>query len=235
MLKNHSSWTWTVTSDNLSLVEVVNNTSDDANTNTLHDWTHWNPEMADIDNEAGNTTNMMHTFDSGIPNPTLEPDWDVVHEIKWILQKTLKGDTLIHTKGHQDDRRKHSSLLLLAQLNVDADGLARTYQEKYGASHPMVLLFPRHAAAQVHIPEGTITSRLPFVLRLAEHGTQLRNYIRDKNGWSQLEFDTINWEAHSAAVQAHNKQRIHITKMLHEVLSTLPKLLCRKRGQRSHP
>jgi hypothetical protein len=46
------------------------------------------------------------------------------------------------------------------------------------------------------------------------------NYIRDKNGWSQLEFDTINWEAHSAAVQAHNKQRIHITKMLNEVLPT---------------
>lgn len=93
------------------------------------------------------------------------------------------------------------------------------YQDRYGAAHPIVLLFP-HSAAQVHSPEGTITSRLPFTLRFFEHGPPLRNYICTKNKWTQAEFTSINWDAHAAAIKAHSKQKLHITKMLHEVLPT---------------
>ena len=208
-----------MTSDNLSLVDVINKNTDSENTiqdTGIHDWSCWSSDSQDID---GGDHTITDNFATGVPNPTLEPDWDVIHEIKWTYQQQLQGGTLIHTKGHQDDREKYSALSLLAQLNVDADRLAQQYQDRHGASHPMVLLFP-HAAAQLTIPEGTITSRLPFVLRMTEHGYPLRDYIRAKYRWSQSEFDTINWDAHCAAVKAHNKQRIHITKMLHEVLPT---------------
>ena len=205
-----------MTSDNLSLVDVINETDASNAPLGLHDWTHWDKEKSDIEEVDQAFTKR---FENGIPNPTLEPDWDVLHEIKWTLKHQLAGGKLIHTKGHQDDRQKYDTLSLLAQLNVDADKLAGQYQEQHGAAHPKVLLFP-HAAAQLHSTEGTITSRLPFALRLLEHGPPLREYIINKNQWTPHIFHMINWESHAAAIKAHNKQRIHITKMLHEVLPT---------------
>ena len=193
--------TWTVTSDNLSLVDIINDTADDESKPLgLHDWTNWDTGKVDIDDGDLASTN---TFANGLPNPTLEPDWDVLHEIKWTLHQQLQGGKLIHTKGHQDDKQKYATLSLLAQLNVDADKLAGLYQDRHRAAHPTVLLFP-HTAAQVHIPEGTITSRLPFTLRLVEHGPPLRNYIRTKNQWTKAEFDYINWDSHAAVIKAHN-------------------------------
>jgi hypothetical protein len=50
------------------------------------------------------TSELSRSFDNGRPNPTLEPEWDVLHEIKWTLSQQLTGGTIIHTKGHQDDR-----------------------------------------------------------------------------------------------------------------------------------
>ena len=121
---------WTVTSDNSSLVEVINRIADVSKPVELHDWTHWDMDQADIDEGDKIMTN---SFDNGHPNSTLEPDWDVLHEIKWTFHKQLKGGTLIHTKGHQDDKHKYDKLPLLAQLNVDADRLAGQYQDRYGA------------------------------------------------------------------------------------------------------
>jgi hypothetical protein len=75
--------------------------------------------------------------------------------------------------------------------------------------------------AQVHLPDGTITSRLTFILRLQEHGPcLLRNYIQTKNQWTHYIFTTINWEVHAEVLKQHHKQRIHFTKMIHEVLPT---------------
>lgn len=114
-------WQWTATSHNISLVEVINNTAGGSNPLELHDWTHWNTDQVDIDDGDRAFTN---SFDNGQPNSTLEPDWDVLHEIKWTFHQQLQGGTLVHTKGHQDDRHKYDKLPLLAQLNVDADRLA---------------------------------------------------------------------------------------------------------------
>ena len=58
------------------------------------------------------------------------------------------------------------------------------------------------------------------MLRMAETGPPLQDYIRRKNHWTQADFDTINWPAHSAVNKSHNAQCIHLTKKLHEVLPT---------------
>ena len=210
-------WQWTVTSDNLSMVDVINGTTVEGNPQlNLHDWTQWNANSSDVDDvdqiTSANSTN-------GQPNPTLEPEWDVLHEIQWAFSRQLHGGIIVHTKGHQDDKAKYDTLPLLAQLNIDADELAGKFQDHHGAARAHVLLFP-HAAAQVHIHGGTITSRLPFMLRMAETGPPLQEYICRKNNWTTADFDTINWAAHSAVIKSHNAQRIHFTKKLHEVLPT---------------
>jgi hypothetical protein len=98
--------------------------------------------------ELHNPDGRSHTSNKGHPNSTLEPDWDVLHEIKRKFYQQLHGGTLLHTsKGHQDNRQKYDRLPLLAQLNVNADRLAGLYQGLYGATHPIVILFPPHSAA----------------------------------------------------------------------------------------
>jgi hypothetical protein len=49
------------------------------------------------------------------------------------------GVVLQHIKGHQDCQTVYRRLLLLAQLNVDADALANKYQFNLGSHHPDVL------------------------------------------------------------------------------------------------
>ena len=72
-------WQWTVTSDNISLVEVINNMAKVSNPLELHDWTNWDIDQANTD--EGDRV-LTKSFDNGQPNSTLEPDWDVLHEIK---------------------------------------------------------------------------------------------------------------------------------------------------------
>jgi hypothetical protein len=88
---------------------------------TLHDWTQWNANSSDVD-DVDQITSADST--NGQPNPTLEPEWDVLHELQWAFSKQLHGGTIVHTKGHQDDKAKYDTLPLLAQLNIDADELA---------------------------------------------------------------------------------------------------------------
>jgi hypothetical protein len=151
----------------MSLVDEINDPEHKHASMGFHDWTNWDTNRMDTDDL--NQDIRPEQFENGLPNPTLEPDWDVLHEIRWTFQQQLSGGKLVHTKGHQDDKQKYDTLSLLAQLNVDADKLACQYQDRHGDTHPKVLLFP-HAAAQLHSIEGTITSRLPFTLRLLEQG-----------------------------------------------------------------
>ena len=97
-------WQWTATSDNLSLVD---GTQEDGTTSKskLHDWTHWDANQSDMDEID---KHFATQFTHGQPNPTLEPDWDVLHEIQWTISTDLHGagGTIVHTKGHQDDKAK---------------------------------------------------------------------------------------------------------------------------------
>jgi hypothetical protein len=80
-------WQWTATSNNLALVEMINGTNEDGTTTSLimlHDWTNWDANQSDMD-EVDNY--IASQFTHGQPNPTLDPDWDVLHEIQWTISK----------------------------------------------------------------------------------------------------------------------------------------------------
>lgn len=185
-------WKWTATSDNLNLVDVINGTTDEgASQISLHEWTQWDVTQSDMD-EVDDQMAAQST--TGQPNPTLEPEWDVLHEIQWTHSKQMHGGTIVHTEGHQDNKAKYETLPLLAQLNIDADELAGKYQDHHGCARPRVLLFP-HASAQVHIQAGTIMSCLPFRLRLAKTGPprQKSMFVAKINGARSILIPSIGW------------------------------------------
>jgi hypothetical protein len=222
--------TWEVTSDNISLVNRINGDADDEDTDRMksqvpHDWSIW-IEISPHDIEE---TPPAFWADSkhSTTNITLEPDWDILNEIRWNIanKAALQGCKLAHIKGHQDRKQKYDQLSLRAQLNVDADAMATEYQEQHGQHLPTVLMFP-HTSAQLHLQHGTCTSHIPAALRSAETSPQLANYIRIRNQWTQQQFDSVNWDALQIAIKKNNKRRIHVTKLIHDLLPTNKTLHC---------
>ncbi|KAI2493074.1 hypothetical protein MHU86_21458 [Fragilaria crotonensis] len=80
-------------------------------------------------------------------------EWDLLHEIQ-IALRLLPDVTLEYVKGHQDDHVDFSSLSLMAQLNVEADGLATRYQQQFGRTCPHVLM-SEHAGAYLVVEDGS--------------------------------------------------------------------------------
>jgi hypothetical protein len=150
----------------------------------------------------------------------MEPDWDVINEILWNRERSgIQVGKISHVRGHQDRKKAYQQLSLEAQLNVDADALAREYQSLYGQARPLVLLLP-HSGANLHIAQGTCTAHVPRALRQAEHERPLAAYITMRNKWDEATFRTIDWEAHGRVIKKNNRQRIHITKLVHDLVPT---------------
>jgi len=210
-------WEWQLTCDNQSFVDKVDSRDQDGNThqhmgNEAHDWTQWAEVMSsEIDEQ--DESNVTATQTTTI-NATLDPDWDVVNEVRWNLRKSgITGGRLEHIKGHQDQETEYSELPLSAQLNIDADRLAGEFRESMDHPETHVYMFP-HACAHLHLREGTCTAQIPQLLRRAATEQQLLDYLCQRYGWSTAVCNSIDWEAHHQAIKRNNKRRIQITKLL---------------------
>ena len=161
------------------------------------------------------------------------PDWDILIEIQIALEK-LPHVKLEYVKGHQDRTKPYDQLDTMAQLNVDADAKAGQYQDVHGASRPHVLM-TAHARAHLCDYQGTITSHYPERTRICATAPALGLYLREKYKWSEAIFDSINWDAHRGALQKLNKKRIHITKLVFDILPTTSQANKYDNGKRTCP
>lgn len=148
----------------------------------------------------------------------LRPDWDVLIEIQSAL-RNLPRVRLQYVEGHQDRKSPYQSLNLLGQLNVDADKQANEYNSEHGAHRPIVLMSPL-ARAHLLLSDGTVTGKYSSVLLHEATFRPLLDYIRKKNDWSEPILRTINWEAHSIAIQRTSVPHTHMVKFLRRILPT---------------
>jgi hypothetical protein len=87
----------------------------------------------------------------------------------------------------------------------------------------------------VTIPEGTITAKVVQEFRNYATGPPLRQYIQEKNHWTDRTMGAIDWSAHKNALTSVLSQRVHFTKLVHEDLPTLQKLNKFHKGDRKCP
>ena len=121
------------------------------------------------------------------PNVTMEPEWDVLAEIRATLQdlNPVSQPTFEHIKGHQD-------LPLQAQLNCKADKLAETYLKDFpNIDHSTVPLLPT-AGCHLHLGHGTITHDIKRELPMARAVPQMKAKLCHKNVWTEDEFEQID-------------------------------------------
>ncbi|KAI2500736.1 hypothetical protein MHU86_13715 [Fragilaria crotonensis] len=110
-------------------------------------------------------------------NPMI-PEWDLLVEIRQSLIQ-LPMVKLMYVKGHQDRTCQYNRLDLFAQLNVDADDMAREYQENYGQARPYALMTTTTGAYLVY-PEGTRTAKYGSDIRRRATSKPLKQYIQKR-------------------------------------------------------
>ena len=177
-------------------------------------------------------TDSQSLLDKILPNPTrgdqktfepvkldeLTSEWDLLIEIQEGM-RMLPRVSIIHVKGHQDDKHPYDRLPLLAQLNVDADKQAGRYQNQYGTPRPFVLLSTRSGAHLVH-DTGTITGKYEDTIRLLATGPALKAKIQAKYAWSDHTMRTVNWHAHGRVFRSRKSSMVHTSKLVHDCLPT---------------
>eukprot|EP00957_Ditylum_brightwellii_P162362 12362992-Ditylum_brightwellii.AAC.1 len=125
------------------------------------------------------------------PFNTLEPDWDVVAQVADILKQYVDILTITHIKSHQDDNTPLKELNLSARLNVATDRLATNYNIQHGVS---CLEAPRMAInyAQLCTKNGVISSHCYKKIRDLATTKDLRDHIKEKQGWLDEIFDSVD-------------------------------------------
>ncbi|KAI2495321.1 hypothetical protein MHU86_19220 [Fragilaria crotonensis] len=167
-----------------------------------------NPTSYDTNQEAGKRVHLDE----------LTPEWDLLIEIQEGL-RLLPGVSLTHVKGHQDDSQPYDRLSLLAQLNVDADKMATSFQTKHGLARPIALMTPNTGIHLVH-STGTITGKYEDRIRLISTSPALVSKIQTKYHWSDSTMRMVHWKAHGKAIKVHHTRRVHLSKLIHDCLPT---------------
>jgi hypothetical protein len=118
----------------------------------------------------------QRTKSTWYPNDTISSDWDILQVISTTLQIFPNCPTIAHVFEHQDKHTAYALLPLEAQLNVDADAAATTFQNDHGAAQPLV---PRISGngVQLLIDKQTVTHGYVTTLRNSYSYPCLHTYI----------------------------------------------------------
>jgi hypothetical protein len=103
--------------------------------------------------------------------------------------------------------------------------MALLYQDMHEGTRLFVIT---HLVTQ----QGTITAQYPSAARIEYTRPALRQYIQQRNKWSDATMASINWNSHGQALQNHLYLRLHFSKLVHDILPTTAHLHKMDRGKR---
>lgn len=158
-------------------------------------------------------------YEGWYPNDSLKSDWDILQQITESFKAAQQTPTVSWVKSHQDDHRAFEDLPLNAQLNCLADAAADQYLVNHADDQSTVHRFPVNKA-QVHMPDGTCTYKLPRTIRNARTEPPLiAKMLKDNPAWDHNTLNQIDWTAHGRANSRHEARKVTLTKYLHNILA----------------
>ena len=125
-------------------------------------------------------------------------DYDIESLLRQIIQTAPFQCNFEWVKGHQDD--DNQELDYPATLNVAADELA---EFAYTACPPTQEKFEsfQTAIVSLKIDEVQVTSKIKRQIEDAIHVPKLKQYRREKYGWTELTWDYIDWNGYDIALK----------------------------------
>ena len=160
------------------------------------------------------------------PNETLRSEFDVTEQIYMTQTEHNIKSTFKWVKGHQDKKIKKEDLSLEAQLNIEADELAGSFQQTDGKFRPLVHLLPS-CSAMLSIRGISITSNYKKQLIRAYVEPAYIQYLQYRFEWPDSTIQIIAWKCLSLAIQRIRRD-VLITKVCNELLPTADTLYRRK-------
>jgi hypothetical protein len=124
-----------------------------------------------------------------------------------------------HVKGHQERTQEVSSLSLPAQLNVEADGLATTFNAPLTVLLPEIPFDPM-TKIQLVVGNKAITSHLRSRLCYQLHFQPLADLIRLRYKWSWTVFRLVNFKSGGLMYRSVYGHRTSVIKFIHEQMPT---------------
>jgi hypothetical protein len=153
------------------------------------------------------------------PNDVFLSEWDALAEIKSTLLLINSKINLQHVHSHQDDKTPLNSLSNDAKLNVLCDGLASNFLRDSAEVNRGSYLFP---TTKCHLYNHgiVVTSKLKSKLRTSYSLPDLQTYMMSKKDWTPTIWNTVDWNAHSQALNKHYTRRKRIIQFIHNKLPT---------------
>eukprot|EP00957_Ditylum_brightwellii_P212257 15367141-Ditylum_brightwellii.AAC.1 len=172
-----------------------------------------------VNKEIVKRINDQLTYTYDYPFNTLKPDWDVVAQVPDTLTQYIGILTITHVKSHQDDNTPLKELSLPARLDVTDDHLASSYSIQHGIS---CLEVPRMTikCAQLCTKNGVISSHYHKKIRDLATTQDLSDYIKEKRGWSDETFDSVDWKTYQCCKNRQHYSDSQIIKFMHNILPT---------------
>ena len=172
--------------------------------------TKYEVESAILEGAVDNIT-VVTRINTGIdndanPKDTIASDRDVWDETMDLLKRIPIQCNLRHVKGHQDDLHKtgyQGPLPRDAFWNVQMDKKAES--ARLTTPTPSAVIFGSSSAEFIHRGRPVHT-KISTTIKQAFLDPPLREYIQQKEDWSDETFETVHWTAFRTAM---NKLTIH--------------------------
>ena len=169
------------------------------------------------------------SWSKGIVHPLIA-EYDVLHEIAILFEAWNTPLSFRHIAAHQDSCTPFHELSTPAKLNIRADQLA-TRAVQMDKPVGMIPMLP-NAGALVESPRGTITRKLPQMIRHDTGARALMSSMKEKYGWTDQVADDIDWDTHQALIRRHSKRSVQVVKLVHDIVPTNARR--KKYGQVQH-
>jgi ribonuclease HI len=146
----------------------------------------------------------------------IRPEADIT-KVTDTLLRGLDDIQIMHIKGHQDSRNPNN-ITWEAQLNITADSLAT--EHRWDMMSPAVEV--SNTTDGMLVIEGkAITRDINQQLWQEASKLPIREYYKERYGWSHQLFDKINWKAQQAAlIKFSTQDQQRILKFVHKWLPT---------------
>jgi hypothetical protein len=145
------------------------------------------------------------SYNKVYPNSTLRPDWDLLEEIITQYKSIpLQSVTFHWEKGHQDTEGLERELSTRARFNIHSDALASNYTQVHGMSLTPETPMSPTTQCNMLINGSTISGNYRKILRLAEAEPALFAYLTAKHGWTDLEYDDVDWDSFCMAARSYS-------------------------------
>ena len=159
--------------------------------------------------------------------------YDLIHQIRREVQASPLQWTWRHVKGHQDKNTHFAALDWRSQLNIEMDGLAKSYWNATYVNHET---FYYHDPQAWSITHGTrqFSSLDRKLLYELCHGPPLQAYWRRRYDLTEVAISSINWDVCDDGLRRLNMfKRIWLAKTMTNTAPTGQILF--RRGHQTHP